>query len=115
MMALHLHRPRGATLVWNQKTCIRRKIGEIFHGHELAIQWSKNLILEMLKGHINGTMLGKTFASRPSPCPLKGRVRAKAAPQVAPHFGTTIVHDLVFNGMHICNDILMLERGGGKI
>lgn len=68
----------------------------------------------MLKGHSNGTMLGKTFASRPSPCPLQGRVRAKAAPQVASHFGTTLVHDLVFNGMHTCNEILMLERGVEK-
>ena len=69
----------------------------------------------MLQGHINGTMLGKTIASRPSPCPLGGRVRAKAAPQVAPHFGTTLVNDLVFNGMHICDDIFILGRGEGKI
>lgn len=52
----------------------------------------------MLKGYINGSMLGKAIVSRPSPCPQRGRVRVKAAPQVAPHFGSTLVHDLVING-----------------
>ena len=57
----------------------------------------------MLRGHITGRMLGKATVSRPSPCVVRGRVRVKAAPQVAPHFGSTLVQDLIFNGKHIFN------------